>query len=797
MECRVRKLRIRAGRGAPVSHVVQCLENTLRTASFPGMNSSALIVVRSISLRLGTAPMSFFSGSRLVDSMVANLALQAVPAWTSGAALAPAVWFRDTLEAPALLALRLVVSHRADEWFWRGAIVGWCDDFEYPSGLPLVVKAAARLQPSRAAVARLVTTLMDAGRLDSLLETLHKADGEELLTHFGLPKETATCNPPWGTGQVRSVVSRLHDRWGRLLVRWAARWGDEDPRTLWLAAVALWLHGPIQMENTLHCACGASAVTQSLPETSRQRFQNPVGCDDPLAFSAMPPWDPLEVWDTGSVVVPLPRSISKVNRAPEDQTTDAVSLKSEGAEAFRHRGAGEKWRELNEADLRFTSESMRTLEKTIPPRSGAVPQGGKAPQQRSAQNTPGSSLPQGKSVHPRKTDPPPLDTKAEMGPEAMVQESGHGERSVPGTWVIGDSSKRPRSLNDEELEDAPKKTALPLEKPLLSSKTRIDMTAGATTVQRVGSARESRIMPQRVRNPRSLPRGPSLLAADNSRADRAQPFAAPLFLDAQWSFVSGFLFLLGLFRSLSFEELFCRHPCFAAMVAGVRFLEYMGRLLPLPEGDPHHRVLSWDRPLDEKKSVDKPFNHFSTLSSAAFSDLQSRFRGQTPAFLVSPGTQHVPLFEPPASWRRLLAERPQTQRRLGLRIVQPRQGLRLLVDRTERLVFGVSTSHGKTFDSTGSAPWVQAPVQDGLQDRILLGLFKAARLVTSLFLWRREGLTFQGLARRPGRMVVGPTHVDVFFRLDQTDVRIRRLGLDVTPGWVPWLSRVITFHYGD
>jgi hypothetical protein len=53
------------------------------------------------------------------------------------------------------------------------------------------------------------------------------------------------------------------------------------------------------------------------------------------------------------------------------------------------------------------------------------------------------------------------------------------------------------------------------------------------------------------------------------------------------------------------------------------------------------------------------------------------------------------------------------------------------------------------------------------------------------------------MAQRPGRIVSGPTHVDVFLPLHGIDVRIRRLGLDVNPGWVPWLARVVTFHYGD
>jgi hypothetical protein len=48
---------------------------------------------------------------------------------------------------------------------------------------------------------------------------------------------------------------------------------------------------------------------------------------------------------------------------------------------------------------------------------------------------------------------------------------------------------------------------------------------------------------------------------------------------------------------------------------------------------------------------------------------------------------------------------------------------------------------------------------------------------------------------RHGRIAFTETHIDVLFRLDRADIRVRRAGLDIDPGWVPWLGRVIHFHY--
>ena len=64
------------------------------------------------------------------------------------------------------------------------------------------------------------------------------------------------------------------------------------------------------------------------------------------------------------------------------------------------------------------------------------------------------------------------------------------------------------------------------------------------------------------------------------------------------------------------------------------------------------------------------------------------------------------------------------------------------------------------------------------------------------FLRRHARIGLASLVLRPARLAITPTHVDVFFQLNAADVRIRRAGLDVDPGWVPWFRRVVAFHYG-
>ena len=62
---------------------------------------------------------------------------------------------------------------------------------------------------------------------------------------------------------------------------------------------------------------------------------------------------------------------------------------------------------------------------------------------------------------------------------------------------------------------------------------------------------------------------------------------------------------------------------------------------------------------------------------------------------------------------------------------------------------------------------------------------------------RDAGRPLARLIRRDGIIVVTRTHVDVLMHHSQVDVAIRRAGLDIDPGWVPWLGRVVQFHYVD
>ena len=60
---------------------------------------------------------------------------------------------------------------------------------------------------------------------------------------------------------------------------------------------------------------------------------------------------------------------------------------------------------------------------------------------------------------------------------------------------------------------------------------------------------------------------------------------------------------------------------------------------------------------------------------------------------------------------------------------------------------------------------------------------------------RQARIGLASLCLRPAHLSWSPSHLDVHFALASADLRVRRLGLDVDPGWLPWLQRVVAFHF--
>jgi hypothetical protein len=76
---------------------------------------------------------------------------------------------------------------------------------------------------------------------------------------------------------------------------------------------------------------------------------------------------------------------------------------------------------------------------------------------------------------------------------------------------------------------------------------------------------------------------------------------------------------------------------------------------------------------------------------------------------------------------------------------------------------------------------------------------KASGWFQQLRVWPRSNarMLLNWVIRRPALCRMTRSHIDIHFSLNQADIRLRKLGLDLNPGWILCLGKVITFHYDE
>jgi hypothetical protein len=145
-------------------------------------------------------------------------------------------------------------------------------------------------------------------------------------------------------------------------------------------------------------------------------------------------------------------------------------------------------------------------------------------------------------------------------------------------------------------------------------------------------------------------------------------------------------------------------------------------------------------------------------------------------------------FVAPASWRRLAAPHARASPALAL----ARAGaLRLLTDRAGRLPLDWTLDREALRRHARGLPVRRRPDRHAPTGIAIQGVHLA--LVRDLR--RAAGLSLRRLVRRRGAIAATATHVDVTFPGEVIELPLRHAGLDLDPGWVPWLGRVVAYHY--
>ncbi len=96
--------------------------------------------------------------------------------------------------------------------------------------------------------------------------------------------------------------------------------------------------------------------------------------------------------------------------------------------------------------------------------------------------------------------------------------------------------------------------------------------------------------------------------------------------------------------------------------------------------------------------------------------------------------------------------------------------------------------------TTGATGLPEAePVELADASRLATGLL--ARATERLDLVGSDDLTPEQVVLRPATIEVEGAWIEAAFALSEADSRIRRAGLDLDPGWLPWLGCVVRFRY--
>ncbi len=80
----------------------------------------------------------------------------------------------------------------------------------------------------------------------------------------------------------------------------------------------------------------------------------------------------------------------------------------------------------------------------------------------------------------------------------------------------------------------------------------------------------------------------------------------------------------------------------------------------------------------------------------------------------------------------------------------------------------------------------------------VLALEKLVRiwvLVLRRRVWRAARMNWAEMAKRPGEINATRTYLEITMPQSALEVRARKAGFDLDPGWLPWLNKVVLFHY--
>jgi hypothetical protein len=201
----VQRLHLRAPDDTLAGRGVRLIEDALRTASLPDAGAGMLLFRRLTLGRFGAdvAPQTL---SLALERRIAAVRALAIHASAPDAAQAPAVWFRDALEAHTLLALRIAKAEPAHEWFWPLVVPELQPAGSAPRRLRAVVHSLRARPEAPIALPLLARALAQRGHADLLRAAVGAAQAAKLLHAATTETEQPTAPMPAADGALRAAI---------------------------------------------------------------------------------------------------------------------------------------------------------------------------------------------------------------------------------------------------------------------------------------------------------------------------------------------------------------------------------------------------------------------------------------------------------------------------------------------------------------------------------------------------------------------------------------------------------------
>ena len=193
---------------------------------------------------------------------------------------------------------------------------------------------------------------------------------------------------------------------------------------------------------------------------------------------------------------------------------------------------------------------------------------------------------------------------------------------------------------------------------------------------------------------------------------------------------------------------------------------------------------------DDLKLATRILFRFAELLGISDDDPVLQFLGEKPKASMQPIA-----FTAPVQWRKILYPSPSEAITLKMCRVMGMRGRRLLLDNKGRLVVGLWHPGNRglldPWFEKAQKPFQQSAPQSWTLNRVVDNFV----LAMNRYVKRYAAMGLISLIKRPAYIATTKTHLDVTIPFSQLNIRVRIGGLDINPGWVPWLGRVIQFHY--